>query len=68
MMSLVVPYSAGSTISSAGSYTNMKGTMKPAAPILTAARPDFQRSALASPAAAYTASATGGVMADRMAK
>ncbi len=46
----------------------MNGTMKPVAPILTEAQPVAQRSALAIPAAANTASATGGVIADRMAK
>src|SRR5262249_24647678 len=55
-------------ISSAGSYTNMNGTMKPAAPILTAAQPVFHRSDLARPEAANTASATGGVIADSTAK
>ncbi len=58
----------GPISSRAGSKTNMKGTMKPAAPIFTAAQPDLYSSDFASPAAAKTASATGGVMAERMAK
>lgn len=46
----------------------MNGTMNPAAPTRTAAQPAAQRSAFARLAAAKTASATGGVIADRIAK
>jgi hypothetical protein len=53
-------------IKSDGSWTNLKGTMKPASPIFTAAQPVDHRSDLAMPQAANTASATGG--AERMAK
>ncbi len=46
----------------------MKGTMKPAAPMRIACQPDSHMPALASPAAANTASATGGVIAESTAK
>ena len=46
----------------------MNGMMNPAAPIFTAAQPLSHKSEFASPAAAKTASATGGVMAERIAK
>ena len=54
--------------SSAGESQNMKGTMKVARPSFTAITLVFHISAPAMEAAAKEASATGGVMADRMAK
>jgi hypothetical protein len=47
---------------------NMKGMMYPAAAIRIAAQPASHMSALARTAAANTASATGGVIADSIAK
>jgi hypothetical protein len=46
----------------------MKGTMKPAAPMRIAREARLPHVGLGQPAAANTASATGGVIADRIAK
>src|SRR5688572_12872151 len=54
--------------SSMGSYTNMKGTMYAGAAARMAAKPDCHMFAFARLAAANTARATGGVIAERIAK